>query len=321
MPLNLNFVNHCGTLRLKIWCFSSTTPQCTATVLLSWKVSWSPLLVWKDVCLFARACFQRPWHRIRFRTGYSKLKWFTANRLFWIVCFHTSRFHIPGSQLAGSQVFSEQPACWQPGLQVLSEQPACWQPGLQVFAGQPACWQPGLCGSALFNCLRQKLLAEMYFGSHLSGRGELWRTSRCCRVVTCTSHQCKTQQKWKWMRLSQIARRQNRFLGVIIIPNFWDQLIETRCVLWPAVGCDATEYSKIISLSTSHRPNESSWSLLIIIFVEAAGGVDIVKKIVTNLTHNTSIQRLALLDCHGYDAFPALAAMEVAFVANKVFWS
>ncbi len=44
--------------------------------------------------------------------------------------------------------------------------------------------------------------------------------------------------------------------------------------------------------------------------------MDLVKKIVANLVQNTSIQRLALLDCHGYDAFPALAAMEVALVAN-----
>ena len=47
------------------------------------------------------------------------------------------------------------------------------------------------------------------------------------------------------------------------------------------------------------------------VLMQACGGTDVVKKVVKALTANTSIQRLALVDAHGYDAVPALATMEV----------
>ena len=35
-----------------------------------------------------------------------------------------------------------------------------------------------------------------------------------------------------------------------------------------------------------------------------------VKRVIAGLTQNTSVQRLALLDGHAYDAFPALSTLE-----------
>jgi hypothetical protein len=43
---------------------------------------------------------------------------------------------------------------------------------------------------------------------------------------------------------------------------------------------------------------------------KVTGGTDIVKKILAGLTCNTALQRVALIDAHGYDAAPALATLE-----------
>lgn len=43
---------------------------------------------------------------------------------------------------------------------------------------------------------------------------------------------------------------------------------------------------------------------------EATSGTDIVKKCVQNLVAGTGLERVALVDAFGYDAFPALATLE-----------
>ena len=43
---------------------------------------------------------------------------------------------------------------------------------------------------------------------------------------------------------------------------------------------------------------------------QACGGTDVVKKLVSGLTQGTGIQRLAMVDAHGYDCYPAIAALE-----------
>lgn len=46
------------------------------------------------------------------------------------------------------------------------------------------------------------------------------------------------------------------------------------------------------------------------ISAQACGGTDVLKRTIAGLTQNTSLQRLALVDGHGYDAFPALTTLE-----------
>lgn len=51
---------------------------------------------------------------------------------------------------------------------------------------------------------------------------------------------------------------------------------------------------------------------------QACGGTDVVKRVIANLTQNTSLQRVCLVDGHGYDAFPALSVMEAGWFVNLV---
>ena len=43
---------------------------------------------------------------------------------------------------------------------------------------------------------------------------------------------------------------------------------------------------------------------------QATAGTDLVKKCIASLVSGTSVERLALVDGFGYDAFPALATLE-----------
>lgn len=49
---------------------------------------------------------------------------------------------------------------------------------------------------------------------------------------------------------------------------------------------------------------------------QACGGTDVVKRVIANLTQNTSLNRVCLVDAHGYDAFPALSVMEAGMVCQ-----
>ena len=46
---------------------------------------------------------------------------------------------------------------------------------------------------------------------------------------------------------------------------------------------------------------------------EACGGTDLVKKLVSGLTQGTGLQRIAMVDVHGYDCYPAIASLEVGY--------
>ena len=50
---------------------------------------------------------------------------------------------------------------------------------------------------------------------------------------------------------------------------------------------------------------------------EATAGTDLVKKCIQGLTLGTGVERIALVDAHGYDTSPALATLEVLVETQK----
>ena len=47
---------------------------------------------------------------------------------------------------------------------------------------------------------------------------------------------------------------------------------------------------------------------------QATGGTDLVKKCLSSLLSSTQIQRVAMVDAHGYDTAPALATLEALVI-------
>ncbi len=75
-------------------------------------------------------------------------------------------------------------------------------------------------------------------------------------------------------------------------------------------SCFVIVWAPIAShLSTPSTPCEANFN------TEVTGGLDIIKKCIASLTSGTALERLAVIDAHGYDASPALAVLE----ASKFF--
>lgn len=70
-----------------------------------------------------------------------------------------------------------------------------------------------------------------------------------------------------------------------------------------------TTYHLVYALVPTSMPTFGHFGPLL---SKATAGTDMVKKCVAGLVQGTGIQRLALVDAHAYDAFPALATLEAS---------
>lgn len=128
--------------------------------------------------------------------------------------------------------------------------------------------------------LRQVQLQQaMSSGKVSPGKGKSSMMSSCARGRTCSSQQLAPN--WEWMLLSLTFRKQNRWLEKNNLELDIVFFFELELCLFPL----------------QRRP-------------KATAGTDIVKKSIQSLTSGTAIERVALVDSFGYDAFPALATLE-----------
>lgn len=84
---------------------------------------------------------------------------------------------------------------------------------------------------------------------------------------------------------------------------------------FPNIKIFRAMFSRFFQVGADKSPNKTKFlSLSKFTFVnmesEATSGTDLVKKCVQNLVAGTGLERVALVDAFGYDAFPALATLE-----------
>lgn len=118
----------------------------------------------------------------------------------------------------------------------------------------------------------------------------------CAPDRTCSS--LLLEQNFGWMLLSQTSKKQNKWLKSWLSDIFFRQydphLLMNHCSLLD------------ICFQLLREQNKQQ-------ITQATAGTDLVKKCISGLLSGTSMDRIALVDGFGYDAFPALATLEARF--------